>query len=70
MPPAPQGVGGGPQVPPRGGDGQERVLSVSGKKKCSACKEELGLYRVTHKGLYGIYIACFIIKRLYFRKKT
>ena len=37
--------GAGPQVPPRlGGDkpGQDRVLSVSGKKKCSHCKEELG----------------------------
>jgi len=39
----------GPQVPPRpppsghAGDGsQDRVLSVSGKKKCSHCKEELG----------------------------
>ena len=33
----------GPQVPPRLGDPrQDRVLSVSGKKKCSHCKEELG----------------------------
>lgn len=36
----------GPQVPPRLGDSgqerQERVLSVSGRKKCSHCKEELG----------------------------
>jgi len=32
----------GPQVPPRLGDGQDRVLSVSGKKKCSHCKDELG----------------------------
>jgi len=46
----------GPQVPPRnppsgtGGDGtassaggsSDRLLSVSGKKKCSHCKEELG----------------------------
>merc|ERR1740128_856079 len=38
------GVGlGGPEIPPRtGGEAQDRVLSVSGKKKCSACKEELG----------------------------
>merc|ERR1712013_689208 len=32
----------GPQVPPRLGEGQDRVLSVSGKKKCSHCKDELG----------------------------
>lgn len=46
----------GPQVPPRnppagsGGEGtgsstggsSDRLLSVSGKKKCSHCKEELG----------------------------
>lgn len=34
----------GPQVPPRLGPDtrQDRVLSVSGKKKCSHCKEELG----------------------------
>jgi len=33
----------GPQVPPRLGEPrQDRVLSVSGKKKCSHCKEELG----------------------------
>ncbi len=40
----------GPQVPPRtqdrvsgpSGPGGERMLSVSGKKKCSHCKEELG----------------------------
>ena len=34
----------GPQVPPRlaGDPRQDRVLSVSGKKKCSHCKEELG----------------------------
>jgi len=35
----------GPQVPPRlgeSGERQDRVLSVSGKKKCSHCKEELG----------------------------
>jgi len=33
----------GPQVPPRLGDPrQDRVLSVSGKKKCSHCKDELG----------------------------
>lgn len=34
----------GPQVPPRTGEAerQERVLSVSGKKRCSHCKEELG----------------------------
>merc|ERR1711994_109332 len=34
----------GPQVPPRLGQDprQDRVLSVSGKKKCSHCKEELG----------------------------
>lgn len=32
----------GPQVPPRAGEGQDRVLSVSGKKKCSHCKDELG----------------------------
>jgi hypothetical protein len=35
----------GPQIPPRSsgeGGSQERVLSVSGKKKCSHCKEELG----------------------------
>lgn len=33
----------GPQVPPRASEGsQERMLSVSGKKKCSHCKEELG----------------------------
>ena len=39
------GEGPGPQVPPRiggQGTGQDRVLSVSGKKKCSHCKEELG----------------------------
>ena len=33
------------QVPPRlgeSGDRQDRVLSVSGKKRCSHCKEELG----------------------------
>ena len=42
--PVPQvAQGPGPQVPPRVGDGQERVLSVSGKKKCSACKDELGM---------------------------
>ena len=37
--------GPGPQVPPRisgQANGQDRVLSVSGKKKCSHCKEELG----------------------------
>ena len=37
--------GPGPQVPPRisgQASGQDRVLSVSGKKKCSHCKEELG----------------------------
>ncbi len=36
----------GPQIPPRSsgeGGSQERVLSVSGKKKCSHCKEELGM---------------------------
>jgi len=43
----PAGPLAGPQVPPRlvGGattTGQDRVLSVSGKKKCSHCKEELG----------------------------
>jgi len=41
--PAPQIPG--PQVPPRlgeSGDRQDRVLSVSGKKRCSHCKEELG----------------------------
>ena len=39
----------GPQVPPRLGSahagaaaGQDRKLSVSGKKKCSHCGEELG----------------------------
>jgi len=36
----------GPQVPPRLGDAGagagDRVLSVSGKKRCSHCKEELG----------------------------
>ena len=34
----------GPQVPPRLGQapGQDKPLSVSGKKKCSHCKEELG----------------------------
>lgn len=40
----------GPQVPPRGqpdlaasaGNTNDRLLSVSGKKKCSHCKEELG----------------------------
>ena len=40
--------GPGPQVPPRiggQGTGQDRVLSVSGKKKCSHCKEELGELR-------------------------
>ena len=31
-----------PDIPPRNGDAQDRVLSVSGKKKCSACKDELG----------------------------
>lgn len=37
------GAGAGPQVPPRQGEPpQDRVLSVSGKKKCSHCKEELG----------------------------
>jgi len=48
--PGPQGEGQGgvasipgPQVPPReGGERQDRVLSVSGKKRCSHCKEELG----------------------------
>ena len=30
-------------MPPReGGERQDRVLSVSGKKRCSHCKEELG----------------------------
>ena len=40
--------GPGPQVPPRisgQANGQDRVLSVSGKKKCSHCKEELGELR-------------------------
>merc|ERR1719270_2827462 len=32
----------GPQVPPRLGQTQDKPLSVSGKKKCSHCKEELG----------------------------
>jgi len=43
----------GPQVPPRnppssdgksssGNSSNDRLLSVSGKKKCSHCKEELG----------------------------
>ena len=43
----------GPHLPPRtsttaagvggtAGTNQDRVLSVSGKKKCSACREELG----------------------------
>lgn len=44
-PPIDQGLSGqipGPQVPPRAGEGQDRVLSVSGKKKCSHCKDELG----------------------------
>ena len=42
----------GPQVPPRLGPDtrQDRVLSVSGKKKCSHCKEELG------KSIIGITI--------------
>jgi hypothetical protein len=37
----------GPQIPPRSAaeGGQERVLSVSGKKKCSHCKEELGMLK-------------------------
>jgi hypothetical protein len=44
----------GPQVPPRNapadgtnsgsGSSSDRLLSVSGKKKCSHCKEELGTY--------------------------
>jgi len=47
VPPARPESGNGPvvpQVPARSGpgDSQERVLSVSGKKKCSACKDELG----------------------------
>ena len=42
----------GPQVPPRNthadgtspmGGSSDRLLSVSGKKKCSHCKEELGM---------------------------
>merc|ERR1712226_1460433 len=32
----------GPQVPPRNADPHKNLLSVSGKKKCSHCKEELG----------------------------
>eukprot|EP00095_Tigriopus_kingsejongensis_P003651 maker-scaffold11_size778918-snap-gene-0.12 protein:Tk03651 transcript:maker-scaffold11_size778918-snap-gene-0.12-mRNA-1 annotation:"inner centromere" len=32
----------GPQVPPRNSEPQNSLLSVSGKKKCSHCKEELG----------------------------
>jgi len=35
-------AGPGPVVPPRVQDPQDRVLSVSGKKKCSACISELG----------------------------
>ena len=42
----------GPQVPPRNthadgtsqGGSSDRLLSVSGKKKCSHCKEELGKF--------------------------
>jgi len=41
--PAGQTAAVGPAVPPRVQDSQrDRVLSVSGKKKCSACKAELG----------------------------
>ena len=41
--PAGQTAAVGPAVPPRVQDSQQdRVLSVSGKKKCSACKAELG----------------------------
>eukprot|EP00096_Caligus_rogercresseyi_P009901 TRINITY_DN3466_c0_g3_i4.p1 TRINITY_DN3466_c0_g3~~TRINITY_DN3466_c0_g3_i4.p1 ORF type:complete len:772 (+),score=260.42 TRINITY_DN3466_c0_g3_i4:243-2558(+) len=32
----------GPQVPPRNMENPDRMLSVSGKKKCSHCREELG----------------------------
>ena len=54
-PPATSNMRGlpGPQVPPRnppsadgksssGNSTNDRLLSVSGKKKCSHCKEELG----------------------------
>ena len=43
-----EGLIPGPQVPPRNsqetspGSNGDRVLSVSGKKRCSHCKEELG----------------------------
>ena len=43
-----EGLIPGPQVPPRNpqetspGSHGDRVLSVSGKKRCSHCKEELG----------------------------
>jgi hypothetical protein len=52
-----QGRVPGPQVPPRVqdrtsgqnvGQGSERMLSVSGKKKCSHCKEELGRFDKTN----------------------
>ena len=44
----------GPQVPPRLGQDprQDRVLSVSGKKKCSHCKDELGKL-IIHYNLFG-----------------
>ena len=39
----------GPQVPPRLLERQQdKVLSVSGKKKCSHCKEELGKLNQEH----------------------
>ena len=44
----------GPQVPPRTDLGQDRLLSVSGKKKCSHCKEELG--RLFFKNSIKIFI--------------
>ena len=55
----------GPQVPPRLADPrQDRVLSVSGKKKCSHCKEELGNTSLTsHSHKQKLFTFIFRVER-------
>ena len=62
-----EGLIPGPQVPPRNpqetspGSHGDRVLSVSGKKRCSHCKEELG------KNIFCLGIV-FLITGTYFNE--
>ena len=54
-----EGLIPGPQVPPRNpqetspGSNGDRVLSVSGKKRCSHCKEELGKQKFIFYAIIG-----------------